>query len=133
GILAVHIKEEKARSAYLERAKRIELAKAGARAKTPEIVAAILAGKMRIEDVQDRADLTHIEDDLMLAGQGEFEDPAHEVLGKTDVGIVVIREIWQRELRALAEGQPLTQWSGWEDIIVTDVGSRELTSVLEEK
>src|SRR5206468_2827856 len=107
GILAVHIKEETVRAAYLERAKRVELAKAEARAKTPEIVAAILAGKMRIEDVQDRTDLTHIEDDLMLAGQGELEDPAREVLGKTDVGIVGIRALWERELRALAEGRPL--------------------------
>ena len=48
-------------------------------------------------------------------------------------GVLILRKIWERELRALAEGRPLTEWSGWENIIVTDVGSRELTSVLEAK
>ena len=31
-------------------------------------------------------------------------------LGRIDQGVILRRKQWQRELKALAEGQPLTQW-----------------------
>jgi 5,5'-dehydrodivanillate O-demethylase len=133
GILAVHISDEKARAAYLGHSKQIEAAKAPARARTPEFVEAILAGKMRVEEVEDRTDITHIEDDLVLNGQGALEDRDHEVLGRADVAIVMIRQVWERELRNLAERRPLKQWSGWEDLFVEDAGvGRPRVSVFEQ-
>ena len=33
-----------------------------------------------------------------------------ERLGSTDVGVALKRQIWQRELKALAEGRRLKQW-----------------------
>jgi 5,5'-dehydrodivanillate O-demethylase len=32
-------------------------------------------------------------------------------LGRSDVAIILMRKIWLRELRALAEGRPLKTWS----------------------
>ncbi|HEY3115417.1 MAG TPA: Rieske 2Fe-2S domain-containing protein [Chloroflexota bacterium] len=132
GVLAVHIKPE-AREAYLAKSRQMEEAKAKARVKTPEIVAAILAGKMRAQDIEDRADITHIEDDLVLAGQGAMEDRTHETLGRTDVGILLIRQVYERELRALAEGLPTTPWSGWERIRAEGVDHGDRPSVMDAK
>ena len=44
------------------------------------------------------------------AGQGAIADRRNEHLGRSDAMIILLRNIWQRELRALAEGQPRKQW-----------------------
>jgi hypothetical protein len=33
-----------------------------------------------------------------------------EHMGRMDIGVLLIRKLWLRELRALASGRPLTQW-----------------------
>ncbi len=74
----------------------------------------ILAGKLRIEDLP--ADMSiyktfWIEDYVTQVGQQPKrgrERPEH--LGVTDVGVFLKRKIWERELKALAEGRPLKQW-----------------------
>lgn len=74
----------------------------------------ILAGKMRIEDLpQDMSiyKLFWIEDYCTQVGQGDAAQRPPERLGRTDVGVVLKRKIWQRELKALAEGRPLKQWT----------------------
>jgi hypothetical protein len=35
---------------------------------------------------------------------------AQEHLGRSEVGVILFRKIWQRELSALAEGRPLKKW-----------------------
>jgi 5,5'-dehydrodivanillate O-demethylase oxygenase subunit len=79
-----------------------------------EAAEAILAGKMRIEDVDRNLSLYKqfwIEDYVIMVGQGRIADRAHEHLGRSDVGLLLNRRIWYRELRALAEGRPLKQWT----------------------
>ena len=43
-------------------------------------------------------------------GQGVIADHSHERLGRTDAGVIMIRQLWGRELRALDEGRSLTDW-----------------------
>jgi hypothetical protein len=72
----------------------------------------ILAGELRLADV-DRAhvDLVRLQDDVAQVGQGRIADRERERLGRADTGVIAIRKLWLRELRALAEGRPLARWT----------------------
>ncbi|MSQ73145.1 MAG: hypothetical protein EXR27_17950 [Betaproteobacteria bacterium] len=71
---------------------------------------AILAGKMRLEDVADRTHIEFIQDYIAQVGQGGIETRLHEELDAPDAAAVLFRKIWKRELTALAEGRPLKEW-----------------------
>jgi hypothetical protein len=43
-------------------------------------------------------------------GQPKIEEGPYEVLGRSDRGVILYRNIWLRELNALAEGRPLKHW-----------------------
>ncbi len=78
-----------------------------------QIAEDILAGKMTLADVDKTLStykLFWIEDYVVQVGQGAREDRSEEHLGRMDVGVFLLRKIWQRELKALAEGRPLKQW-----------------------
>jgi 5,5'-dehydrodivanillate O-demethylase len=47
---------------------------------------------------------------VVLAGLGAIPEYRNEHLGRSDRGVILLRKIWARELRALAEGQPLKEW-----------------------
>lgn len=51
-----------------------------------------------------------IGDDVTQVGQGSIPDREHERLGTSDSGLILLRKLWQRDLRALAEGRPLKEW-----------------------
>jgi 5,5'-dehydrodivanillate O-demethylase len=51
-----------------------------------------------------------IEDYTVQVGQGRIADRPNEHLGRMDVGVILLRKIWQRELGNLAEGKPLKTW-----------------------
>jgi 5,5'-dehydrodivanillate O-demethylase len=72
---------------------------------------AVLRGDLRMQDVTGRPDVIAIQDYVSQVGQGPIADRAHERLGRSDVGVILLRKIYERELRALAEGRPLKQWS----------------------
>jgi 5,5'-dehydrodivanillate O-demethylase len=76
-----------------------------------ELAERVLRGEIRIEDVKDRTDLQVLQDDVALVGQGRIADRTRERLGRSDVSVLHQRRIWERELRALAEGRPLKQWT----------------------
>jgi len=84
-----------------------------------DIARAVLAGEMRTEDVPDRLDVVGIQDYVAQAGQGEIADRGHERLGRADVAILLLRKLWQRELRALAEGRPMKAWTRPERLVST--------------
>jgi 5,5'-dehydrodivanillate O-demethylase len=75
---------------------------------------AVLSGKMNFQDLdkffQDKIALVHTQDYVAQVGQGSIADRSEEHLGRSDVGIILFRRIWQRELTALAEGRPLKKW-----------------------
>ncbi len=71
----------------------------------------ILAGRMRVQDIDpDYPALFNVQDNVALGGQGAIVDRSREQLGRSDKGVVFIRRIWMRELRALAEGKPMKAW-----------------------
>jgi 5,5'-dehydrodivanillate O-demethylase len=76
---------------------------------------AVLAGKARWKDIALRGigtDMTLIQDRVAMLGQGVFADRVNEMLGANDAAIVLLRQLWKRELRALRDGQPLKAWKG---------------------
>ena len=73
-----------------------------------------------VEDVdRTRVDLVRLQDDVAQVGQGVVADRSRERLGRADAGIIAIRRVWTRELRALAEGRPLKQWRVPDDVAAT--------------
>jgi 5,5'-dehydrodivanillate O-demethylase len=74
----------------------------------------VLAGKMRIKDLDPKMStyyLFWIEDYAVQVGQGRIADRPNEHLGRMDVGVILLRKIWQRELGNLAAGKPLKDWT----------------------
>jgi 5,5'-dehydrodivanillate O-demethylase len=74
----------------------------------------ILAGGMRVEDMDHELSFYKqfwIEDYVTQVGQGAIADRSNEHLASVDVGVILKRRLWERELKALAEGKPLTQWA----------------------
>jgi 5,5'-dehydrodivanillate O-demethylase len=82
---------------------------------TTEVAADILAGRLRIQDVE-HPEMVIVQDKVAQMGQGRIADRSRERLGRSDVGIRLLRKIWERELRALAEGRPLKEWRCPDDV-----------------
>jgi 5,5'-dehydrodivanillate O-demethylase len=74
----------------------------------------VLSGRVRFQDLDkhfhDKIALVHTQDYVSQVGQGTIADRSQEHLGRSDVGVILFRKIWERELRALAEGRPLKKW-----------------------
>ena len=87
-----------------------------------ELGAKILDGKMGFDDL-DKGLSTYytfwIEDYAVQVGQGATIDRSHDKLTRTDIGVLLLRKIWERELRALAEGRPVKQWKSTEAPLVS--------------
>src|SRR5574341_2202912 len=77
-----------------------------------ELGSAILAGKLRIQDVEvsDVYKLIQVEDYVAQVGQGATPDHAKDRLCRNDIAVVLLRKIWERELRAIVDSRPLKQW-----------------------
>jgi 5,5'-dehydrodivanillate O-demethylase len=54
--------------------------------------------------------LTFAQDYVAQMGQGPIADREHELLGRSDAGIALLRRIFFRELAALREGRPTKRW-----------------------
>jgi 5,5'-dehydrodivanillate O-demethylase oxygenase subunit len=74
----------------------------------------VLSGKLRFQDLdrffRDKISLVHSQDYVAQVGQGPLTDRTQEHLGRSDIGVILFRKIWERELSALAEGRPLKKW-----------------------
>lgn len=70
----------------------------------------MLAGKISIHEIEERPDLVNVPDHVAQEGQGAIPDRDAERLGRSDAAIILMRKIWVRELRVLAEGKPLKEW-----------------------
>jgi 5,5'-dehydrodivanillate O-demethylase len=89
-----------------------------------ELGEAVLKGKSSMEEIENQPNLknlTSLEDYVVQVGQGAIADRANDRIGKMDVGVFLLRKLWQRELKALAEGKPLKQW-----VIPEQVASKSL-------
>ena len=86
----------------------------------PELVRAILAGKLRLSEVDPkRIDFVMLEDEVAQTGQGVIADRGKEHLGRSDRGVFLLRKIWERELLNLAEGRPVKIWVYRPDMVPT--------------
>ena len=75
---------------------------------------AYTGGALRLEDVDKNLGtyyLFWVEDYVVQVGQGIIPDRTDERLGRVDVGVILLRKLWERELRALAEDRLLKQWT----------------------
>jgi 5,5'-dehydrodivanillate O-demethylase oxygenase subunit len=84
-----------------------------------EMADAVLAGNLCIHEIEDRPDIVNIQDHVAQEGQGAIPDRDAERLGRSDAAVILMRKIWLRELRALAEGRPLKTWSCPEGLLAT--------------
>jgi 5,5'-dehydrodivanillate O-demethylase oxygenase subunit len=75
-----------------------------------EIVRAVLSGRERWEDIEEREDQVLIEDGIVLLGQGVLPDRSLNQLGSSDAAIILLRKLYARELGAIEEDQPLTKF-----------------------
>jgi 5,5'-dehydrodivanillate O-demethylase len=77
-----------------------------------EIVAAILDGRMRLRDVDpEHPMLFNIQDNTAIGGQGAvYDDRETERLGRSDASVILLRKLYERELRALDAGKPMKEW-----------------------
>ncbi|MEX0802105.1 MAG: Rieske 2Fe-2S domain-containing protein [Candidatus Binatia bacterium] len=83
-----------------------------------ELVESVLKGKLRLEDIDpNRTDYVIIEDEIAQAGQGRIPDRGMEHLGRSDSGVILLRQLWERELKALADGQRSKEWTYRPDMV----------------
>jgi 5,5'-dehydrodivanillate O-demethylase oxygenase subunit len=80
------------------------------RSSIPILGDAVIAGKLRIQDIEDRTHIEFIQDYVAQVAQGPVSTRADEHLASSDAGETLLRRIWRRELTALAEGRPLKEW-----------------------
>jgi 5,5'-dehydrodivanillate O-demethylase len=76
-----------------------------------EIIAAIMRGEVHIDDYFEHPQTGTMQDVIAQVGQGRLTDRSKEHLGMSDAGLIGLRQLWSREMRKLAEGQPLKQWT----------------------
>ena len=80
-------------------------------ASVSELSQAIRAGRMTLEDVDVAGGMYFpVGDDVTQVGQGPIPDRGHERLGRSDAGLILLRNLWTRDLHALAEGKPPKEW-----------------------
>jgi hypothetical protein len=82
----------------------------------PALAQEFLDGKRSLKELTNQrelnwSDLTQLQDCIVLMSLGPMSSREHrEELGRTDMGIALMRRLWTRELTALADGRPLTPW-----------------------
>jgi len=67
----------------------------------------------------------NLQDFVAQRGQGVIADRGTERLGQSDRIVILLRQLWTREMRKLANGQPLKQWR-WPGWLATTVGDKPL-------
>ena len=73
----------------------------------------ILAGEMTLEDLPDEMGAYTsftIEDYVTQVGQGPVKGCGPELLSVSEERVILLRKLWLREVAALVEGRPLTDW-----------------------
>jgi 5,5'-dehydrodivanillate O-demethylase len=71
----------------------------------------LLAGKLTWDQVDiSRVHLLFLQDDVAQAGCGLIHERPPEHLGRADVGVIAVRKMWLKELKAFAGGEGLTDW-----------------------
>ena len=85
--------------------KRIALEPAAA-----DVAREILEGRKTLADAKNHPRLAVVEDLVAQGGQGRIADRNDEMLGRSDLALVMLRRLYSREMAAIAEGRPTKQW-----------------------
>jgi len=76
-----------------------------------ELTRRVTSGEITLDDVDPSHPLLPvIQDTVSIGGQGIIADREHENLGQSDIGVAMLRRIWEREMKAISNGEPLKQW-----------------------
>lgn len=77
-----------------------------------ELADKVLAGELYHQDV-DLAETRDIffQDILAQQSQGIIANREHERLGRSDIGVIMLRQLWSAELRKVDEGREITRWA----------------------
>jgi 5,5'-dehydrodivanillate O-demethylase len=68
----------------------------------------VLSGRKRLHEMKGRyAYMVRLQDAVAIAGQGSIAERTGERLGQEDLGVIFLRQLWKRELGALAKGSEL--------------------------
>jgi hypothetical protein len=85
-----------------------------------KLTADVLAGRLGVEDVKNLgAGVVFFQDEVALLAQGSIESQSDEHLGPADSLVALQRELWARELTALAEGRQLKEWKRPPQLVAT--------------
>jgi 5,5'-dehydrodivanillate O-demethylase len=80
----------------------------------------VIAGRRRTADIDVPPTIkVNVQDYVAQVAQGAIADRGQERLGRGDAGVILLRKLWERELRALAEGRPLKEWRRPERLAAT--------------
>ncbi len=74
----------------------------------------ILAGRTRLAEIPEtfnQREMFWVEDYVTEVGQGPIAPRSEDRLGRRDVGVLLLRQVWMRELEKVAEGRPLKEWT----------------------
>jgi 5,5'-dehydrodivanillate O-demethylase len=89
-----------------------------------DLVREVLKGRLHLNDIDpSRTDYVMFEDEIAQTGQGSVPDRSDEHLGRSDAGVILLRKIWERELRAFAAGRPTKAWTYRPDMVPTYPGT----------
>ena len=67
-----------------------------------KLAEAVLRGDFRIEDITEPTIIVNVQDYVAQIGQGVIAPREQDRLGRSDVLVILLRKIWERELGALA-------------------------------
>jgi 5,5'-dehydrodivanillate O-demethylase len=89
-----------------------------------EIGNEILAGTKRLhaDDVGSLASNVNLQDYVAQHGQGIIADRQHEHPAASDKVVMLLRQLWSREMLKLARGEPLKEWR-WPGYLETTSGA----------
>ena len=90
-----------------------------------QVVDRILRGELHVDEIEDRPDLLAIQDAVAMKGQGTAIDRNEDWLGASDRQVMMLRQIYTRELKALETGGPLKAWKVPRDLTVTKGSTTE--------
>lgn len=94
-----------------------------------DITEEVLAGRLRVQDLDPAyRGLFNVQDNVALAGQGRITDRSRDRLGASDKGVILLRQLWEREMKAIHEGRPIKDWRR-PPASFLDIQSREMELV----
>lgn len=66
----------------------------------------VLSGRRLLDEFIGHPQMVPIQDGVVICGQGPIADRSAERLGQSDRALIMLREVWTRELGLLAAGRP---------------------------